>query len=501
MKKQTKIVSRIIVLLIACMALNAAAKDVPVQLSKPDGKAPDMTKPIKVFILAGQSNMLEMGAIAGRGGALQDGFFLNANLTEGENNRRFNVAVYKGAYSPSANYDTMEPAAKAEAEVGTQRKKRVKRRRYPIPFDKLPELCNQDDHTTVFSGFVSFKREGKYEFQPGGGEGTFNVTTVDGKEVYRKNVGEEKPTLNIVKLKAGKRYAVKTVFFKKPDQNFHVFQTDLPGALSTLADENKKYAFLKDEKGEWVKRNDVVFLDVHPLVAKGHKGNFLQVPIKGTGKNMIGLELMFGHVMGTYYDEPVLLIRSACGNRGLWSGFRPPSRGGWEKKDDKYTWTGTEYRFMRDGVKNALKNIADIYPGYKGKGYDLAGFVWFQGHKDHGNADVAKEYEDNLVAFIKDVRKEFDSPKLPFMIATIGFDGENMNANGLIVHQAQMAVGDAKKHPEFAGSVKTADTRGFWRSRELSPGGAGYHYNNNAETYSLVGEALARGMVELLEKK
>ena len=230
------------------------------------------------------------------------------------------------------------------------------------------------------------------------------------------------------------------------------------------------------------------------------EGDFLQIPTKPGGKG-IGVELAFGNMMGHVFDEPVLLIRSACGNRGLWSGFRPPSRGGWEKDENgKYGWTGTEYRYMTEGVSETLKNIADIFPGYKGQGYDIAGFVWFQGHKDTGNKETAEEYEENLVALIKDVRKDLNKPKLPVMIATVGFDGHQMSGNTLIVHQAQMAVGDPKKHPEFAGTVKTVDTRDFWRPVDKSPANQGYHYNRNAETYMLVGDALGRGMVKLLTK-
>jgi hypothetical protein len=64
-----------------------------------------------------------------------------------------------------------------------------------------------------------------------------------------------------------------------------------------------------------------------------------------------------------------------------------------------------------------------------------------------------------------------------------------------------LAVGDAAKHPEFAGTVKSVDTRPFWRDVEQSPGDEGHHYNRNAETYMLVGDALARGMIELIEGK
>ena len=60
-----------------------------------------------------------------------------------------------------------------------------------------------------------------------------------------------------------------------------------------------------------------------------------------------------------------------------------------------------------------------------------------------------------------------------------------------------MAVGDPKQHPEFAGTVASVDTRDFWREVEESPRSQDYHYNRNAETYLLVGEAMGRAMVRL----
>ena len=44
---------------------HAAANDVPLNLSRPDGKPGDVTKPVKVYILAGQSNMVGMGDLTG----------------------------------------------------------------------------------------------------------------------------------------------------------------------------------------------------------------------------------------------------------------------------------------------------------------------------------------------------------------------------------------------------------------------------------------------------
>ena len=43
----------------------SAAKDIPAQLPDPDGKPGDATKPVKVYILAGQSNMVGMGDLTG----------------------------------------------------------------------------------------------------------------------------------------------------------------------------------------------------------------------------------------------------------------------------------------------------------------------------------------------------------------------------------------------------------------------------------------------------
>jgi hypothetical protein len=60
-----------------------------------------------------------------------------------------------------------------------------------------------------------------------------------------------------------------------------------------------------------------------------------------------------------------------------------------------------------------------------------------------------------------------------------------------------MAVADPKQHPEFAGTVASVDTRDFWRKVEESPRDQDYHYNQNAETYMLVGEAMGRAMVRL----
>ena len=99
-----------------------------------------------------------------------------------------------------------------------------------------------------------------------------------------------------------------------------------------------------------------------------------------------------------------------------------------------------------------------------------------------------------------ELRKEFGAPKAPFVIATIGFGGWKMSGPHKTVATAQLAVsGDKGKYPEFKGNVLTVETRGFWREADVSPRNQGFHYNQNAETYMLVGEALGKGMLKLLK--
>ena len=50
---------------LALLALPAFATEVAAQLPDPDGKPADMTKPVQVYILLGQSNMVGAGKITG----------------------------------------------------------------------------------------------------------------------------------------------------------------------------------------------------------------------------------------------------------------------------------------------------------------------------------------------------------------------------------------------------------------------------------------------------
>lgn len=62
-------------IVIGASTVSAAESSAPVtnqNLPKPDGKPADMTKPVQVFILLGQSNMVGMGKVAGGEGTLEN---------------------------------------------------------------------------------------------------------------------------------------------------------------------------------------------------------------------------------------------------------------------------------------------------------------------------------------------------------------------------------------------------------------------------------------------
>ena len=113
-------------------------------------------------------------------------------------------------------------------------------------------------------------------------------------------------------------------------------------------------------------------------------------------------------------------------------------------------------------------------------------------------------YERNLTALIKDLRKDLGVKDMPFVSANTGMSGwdvpKRYRAKVTKHVEAQLAVGDPNKHPEFAGTVAGVETRGFARMKEQSPSGQEFHWNRNWESYYLIGDAMGRAMVGLVDK-
>jgi len=76
-----------------------------------------------------------------------------------------------------------------------------------------------------------------------------------------------------------------------------------------------------------------------------------------------------------------------------------------------------------------------------------------------------------------------------------GYEENHPRALSLMKAQAAVAT-----HDEFKGNVSFVGTKGFFRPKEVSPSGQAYHWNNNAETYYLIGQGMGQAMLGLLPK-
>jgi hypothetical protein len=177
---------------------------------------------------------------------------------------------------------------------------------------------------------------------------------------------------------------------------------------------------------------------------------------------------------------------------------------------ETYLLNGQEYLELVKGVKAVLENPKRFYPDYNGQKLELGGLVWFQGISDSSTEAKAKLYEKNLTCLIADLRKDFDLPGLPVVVAASMHGKAPSSSAQKLVHSAQIAVGDAKKNGKFSGTVTSIDTTPFFRDNNQSPGYfinekrplfyAGARYNNNAESFLLIGEAMGQAMLKLLYK-
>jgi alpha-galactosidase len=211
-------------------------------------------------------------------------------------------------------------------------------------------------------------------------------------------------------------------------------------------------------------------------------------PDENGGK--IGPEFTFGLTMDAALKEPVLIIKTAWGGKSLHTDFRPPSAGPyvpsaverkqWEQKPEKAkeraAATGVYYRLMVEHVKKVLADPKRVFPEYDAaQGFEIAGFVWLQGWNDMVDHGVYPElpkgsagnrfdkYSEWMAAFIRDVRKDLNAPKMPFVIGVMGVDGAKPDAGIAAFREAMTAP---TLLPEFKGNVAAVPTAPFW-SEEL----------------------------------
>lgn len=205
----------------------------------------------------------------------------------------------------------------------------------------------------------------------------------------------------------------------------------------------------------------------------------------------IGPEFTFGLTMDAAFDEPVLLIKTAWGGKSLHTDFRSPSAGPYvfnetqlanfqkqgkdieAMKAAKAKETGHYYRLMIDHVRHVLGDIKRVCPAYDEKqGFEISGFAWLQGWNDLVDSGVYPNrnkaggydaYSETMTHFIRDVRKDLNAPRMPFVIGVLGVGGAKPNQQTIEFRKAMAAPASLR---EFKGNVIAVETAPFW-SEEL----------------------------------
>ena len=263
-------------------------------------------------------------------------------------------------------------------------------------------------------------------------------------------------------------------------------------------DSKKEYQFLVGEDGVWRERSDVwIHYDSGPANVRygGLKPGY------GSHGGVIGPELGFGHVIGDASEGQVLLIKACWGGKSLGHNFLPPSIGKYPVPTMPND-PGFYYHRVLQIVEDVTENIDSYFPDYTDQGFEIAGLGYHQGWNDqYGGLD--EKYEENMVAFIHDIRSAeygLSVPDLPIVIATSG-----MIEKESLIKQGQLAMADSEKYPQFAGNVGVVDTDKPYGPTKMefkfytnqSPKKVGYHWNNHAHSYLNIGRAMGAEIQKL----
>ena len=244
----------------------------------------------------------------------------------------------------------------------------------------------------------------------------------------------------------------------------------------------------------------------------------------GGNRDKIGPEFGFGLSMAQKTDAPILIIKTSWGGKSLNYNFRPPSAGPYKLNEKEQTAKNAadisknaslNWRMMNEAVHNVLKDLKTHHPAYDAKvGYDIAGFVWFQGFNDQFSDEFRNNYRDNMVHFVKDVRKEYKTPKMPFVIGVLG---TNMSKEGVDKNAVSVAQREAAAAQEFKGNVASVESYKVYdlEARKVYDSGWAkhfaewcvvgsdrpYHYLGSGKFFVRLGDSFANAMIGLINNQ
>jgi len=295
-------------------------------------------------------------------------------------------------------------------------------------------------------------------------------------------------------------------------------KTSLEARVKELKDSHEAY---KQKVASACLVSDRVYIS--SIADRNTKSGKLGVGYGGDSKK-IGPEYAFGLSIAEKVDGPILLVKTSWGGKSLHYNFRPPSAGTYEltekessgdKADEISKNAGLNYRMMNEAIHKVLGKLKEHHPAYDAKnGYEVAGFVWFQGFNDQFSPAFRDNYRSNLISFVKDVRAEYDVPNMPFVIGVLGtgVTAEKVAENAVSISQRQAA-----QTPEFKGNMAAVESyteyshysndvfKKGWPKHfhEWDTVGSDrpYHYLGSGAFFVRLGDAFANSMAELITKQ
>jgi hypothetical protein len=355
---------------------------------------------------------------------------------------------------------------------------------------KLPEDIRAKLQSRVELIHANWSHTDEYLTPPSVGQ----IATIDPAAIVQPPPGLETGYVPIVTRQEKSRAKVR-VFVLAGQSNMQGYGTiddheNDPGSLTDV--------ILKDVNGKWSKigkPDQWKSLDDAYLYFE-RNGETVRSNVtvgQGAYSDLIGPELMFAHQLDEYYEDPVLIIKTAWGGKSLAEDFRPPSAGG---------TAGEFYTAIIQTVKDVTENLGTEFPDIGINDFEISGFAWFQGWNDGASDDFLNEYESNLYNLVNDIRNDLDKTDLPIVIVSSGQGGfEQTNDAWVqsmqnIVSVAQESVGC--NDTIFGGKIGFVDTKPFYLGFSESPENAIHHFNNNALTYLNIGKAMGDEMIQAI---
>ena len=334
------------------------------------------------------------------------------------------------------------------------------------------------------------------------------------KLVFKPNMKVTRATVDKQIATKIERDAINTKLRKKEIEGADQIAAARKAMAALQADYDKQTAAIKSTFAI----SDSVYIS--SIADNSRKSGPLTVGYGGNG-DKIGPELGFGMSLAQKIDAPILIIKTSWGGKSLHYNFRPPSAGPYELNEkeaasDKAAEikknTGLNYRMMTAKVDEVLANLKDYHPAYDASaGYELAGFVWFQGFNDQFSDPFRDNYKQNMITFIEDVRQRYKVAAMPFVIGVLGtgMTAEKVAENKVSLGQRAAAEALRGKQVAAVESYQVYDLSAYevykkgWQNHFAEWCAVGsdrpYHYLGSGKFFVRFGDSLATAMAELIQ--